>query len=422
MIDLLDLDVKKRARQQKAIQEVAPLLALAGWEGRGLEAAVIAEARDPLLDAQLQAEASVAGSLAAQQTGLQHAGTCLDEMFRFSAAPNALDGLDADLSNLFCSFETLSADPANLPLRRGIVQSARDVAAKLNGASARLGRLRADLNASIQQDVVRVNQSLGEIALLNQQILQARASGGGADALAQQRRQILQELSGWINLCATPRPDGGVNVSIGGVAMVSGTRTPDTLATYPDPDNDLRLQAQDAGRRLKPSGGSIAGKIHVRDDALAALQSGLNHLAAHLISRFNSIYKSAGGPAGRERPGFFTGADASDIAVNPSVAADPSRLRPVRAVEVDGNGALAPALETFGQSYAQTVSNLGRALGNVSDDLSASQAMAQMLANERKSDRGVSIGGELICLQRYEEACAASARMQAALNDLPPMH
>ena len=167
MIALLDTDVKKRARQQRAIQAAAPALALAGWEGRGVEAAVIAETRDPLLDAQLQAEASVAGSLAAQHANLQHAGTCLDELMSFSAAPNGLKGLDADLSNLFSSFETLYRDPANLPLRRGLVRSAQDVAARFNRASSRLNCLRNDLNASIQKDVVRANRNLNDIAGLN---------------------------------------------------------------------------------------------------------------------------------------------------------------------------------------------------------------------------------------------------------------
>ena len=70
-------------------------------------------------------------------------------------------------------------------------------------------------------------------------------------------------------------------------------------------------------------------------------------------------------------------------------------------------------LKTFGQSYAQTVSNLVRALSKVSDDLSSSQAVTQMLANERELAHGVSLDGELTCLQRYQQARAASAQMHA---------
>jgi flagellar hook-associated protein 1 FlgK len=421
MIAFLDADVKKRARQERAIQAAAPALALAGWDGRGVEAAVIAEARDPLLDAQLQAEASVTGSLAAQETHLHHAGTCLDELLSFSAEPNGLVGLDADLSNLFNSFETLYSNPANLPLRRGIVQSAQDVAVKFNRAWARLNCLRNDLNASIQEDVVRANRNLNDIAGLNQQIIEARASGGRAGTLAEEREQCLETLSGCVNIVATPRADGGVNVSIGGAAMVCGARTPDSLATYPDKNENLRLQAQNAGTRLKPDGGSIAGKITARDGGLAGLQGGLNKLARQLITRFNCIYSSGCDMKGGTGRDFFTGTDASDIGVNSIVANDPSRLQVGGAAGTNGNDTAPPALETFGQYYARTVSSLGNTLLKVSDELSSSRAVTQMLANERESAHGMTLGDELTCLQRYQKACAASDQMHAALDEMPPL-
>jgi flagellar hook-associated protein 1 FlgK len=354
----------------------------------------------------------VASSLAAQQTNLQNAGICLDELIRFSAAPNGLNGLDADLSKLFSSFETLSGDPANVPLRRRIVRSAEDIAAKFNRASSRLDGLKNDLNASIQEDVVRANQDLSDIAGLNRRIMESQAWGGRAGTLAGQRGQHLKSLAGRVNIIATRRADGGVNVSIGGVAMVCGAKTPDSLATYPDQNDNLRIQAQNAGTRLKPAGGSIAGKITARDGGLTGLQSGLNALASQLITRVNSIYSSgceSNSGAGRD---FFTGTGASDIGVNSTVADDPSQLQAVGA---------APALETFGQSYARTVTNLGGALLKVSDDLSSSRAVTQMLANERDSARGVSLGAEWTDLQRYRQACAASAQVHATLIEMLPV-
>ena len=73
------------------------------------------------------------------------------------------------------------------------------------------------------------------------------------------------------------------------------------------------------------------------------------------------------------------------------------------------------------QTFGQTVSDLGSTLSKVSDDLSSSQAVTQMLANERESARGVSIDDELTDLQRYQQACADSAAMHTTLNEMPPM-
>jgi len=48
--------------------------------------------------------------------------------------------------------------------------------------------------------------------------------------------------------------------------------------------------------------------------------------------------------------------------------------------------------QTFGGNYAQTVSDLGNSISSVNDNLNNSQAVAQMLSNDRTSASGVSFG------------------------------
>jgi flagellar hook-associated protein 1 FlgK len=399
--------VKKQVRQQLSVP-----------------AAAVAKTREPLLAAQIQAEASVAGALAAQQHNLQNAGACLLPI-RFSDSPNGLNGLAADLSNLFDSFQTLAGDPANLPLRRSVVRSAQEVAAQFNRASSRLNALKFDLNASIQKDVLRANQGLNDIAGLNRRIMEAQAAVRAAGLLTGQREQHLEALSGCVNITVAPRPDAGVNVSIDGVTMVSGAETSDNLATYPDKNGNLRIQAPNTGMRLKLAGGSIAGKIAARDGGLADLQNGLDTLASQLIARVNSIYNSGcdlDGGTGRD---FFTGGDASDIGVNNIVADDPSQLRAGAAAlalaKLGGRNVSDLGNQTFSQSYAQTVSELDNTLSSVNDDLSSSQAVTQMLANERGAAHGLSLNDARAELTRYEQASAISAGMITTLDEMFPM-
>jgi flagellar hook-associated protein 1 len=432
MIGLLRTNVKKPGRRQRAIP--TPFSAPAARGRTRVGAATLAKARDPVLVAQIQAEASLAASLAAQQNNLQIAGACLHEPIRFSDAPNGLNGLAADLSNLFDSFQTLSGDPANLPLRRSVVRSAQDVAAQFNRASSRLNALQFDLNASIRKDVARANQVLIDIADLNRQIMITRASGGTAGPLAGRRDQLLERLSGGVDIIATPRPDGSVNVGIGGVTMVSGAETPDKLTVYPDKNGNLRVQARYAGTRLKLSGGGIAGIITARDGGLAGLQRGLNNLASQLITRVNAIYNSGRGWNGGTGRDFFTGTGASDISVNCTVANDPSRLQTGAVPGADRDNAVALALaelgsrnvsglgnRTFGQCYVQTVSDLDHTLSNVNDNLCSSRAVKQMLAHERVAARGVSLDGEMTDLTRYQQAGAVFVRVIAMLDEMLPM-
>jgi flagellar hook-associated protein FlgK len=384
---------------------------------------------EPLLAAQIQAEASVAGSLAAQQANLQTAGSCLKDPLSFSAAPNGLNGLAADLSNLFDCFYLLAGDPSNLPLRHSVVRAAQAVAVQLNHAASRLNAAQIDLNASVQKDVDRVNQLLNEIAGLNRQITTAPADvrvSAGLDGLREQR---LQELSGVVNITATVRPDGCVRVSIGGFPMVSSRKASNGLATYRDGKGNLAISTQNGAKRFKPTGGSIAGKIMARDEGLADLQAGLNNLAGQLIARVNSIYNTARSND-RPRHDFFTGSSAADIGVNSLVANDPAQFQ----VGADGRNTTAldlaqlgnshvPALgnRTFTQWYAQTVTALGEMLMNVNDNLVSSQAMAQMLANERVAAGELSMHDAANDLMWYQQARAGSGEIITMLDKMPAM-
>lgn len=293
-----------------------------------------------------------------QKTHLQALGLGLDQLLDFSAAPNGLIDLAAGISNLFSIFELLSANPANGALRRRVVKSAREVATRLNRAHARLEGVRKELSAVIQRDAARANVALREIAALNGQIAQAHKLGAAHDNLKLQRRQLLQELSGIVKTNIEDRPDGSVRVAVGGVTLVSGAEAPDWFAVCQDKNGNARVQAHRAGARLKLAGGALAKKIAARDRGLAALQEGLNNLAAQLIGQANTIYLSRCGWNGRAGQDLFSGTDASDICVKYNHAVrEADLLGTVAAQERPGEGALKaegrrPELEWFEQACA----------------------------------------------------------------------
>ena len=186
------------AEEQLDVSESTPLETPIGGEGTGIQMTGIASLRDPLLDSQIQAEASTAGSLTAQQTNLQNAEAYLNEQISSSsssATPDSPNGLASDLSNLFGSFQSLSTNPSDLSLRQTAVQSAQQVAAQFNQVSTQLSTVQADLNTSVQNDVASSNQDLSTIATLNGQIAAAEASGGSADQLVDQREKTLEHLA-----------------------------------------------------------------------------------------------------------------------------------------------------------------------------------------------------------------------------------
>ena len=144
------------------------------------------------------------------------------------------------------------------------MQSAQEVATQFNQVAASLSQVRANLNTSIQNDVASCNQDLSDIAALNQQIVVAQAGGGTANDLVDERQQKIEDLAGRVNISSSAQPNGGVNISIGGVAMVTGNNAVDGLQTYDAGGGQLLIQDENSATPLSVTGGSIGGNITAR--------------------------------------------------------------------------------------------------------------------------------------------------------------
>lgn len=418
------------ADEQLQIQEATPLETPTGEEGTGVDAVSITSMRDALLDAQIAAEGSVSGSLTSQQSALQEAEAYLDEKLSSTStssstsAATSSNGLTADLSKFFSSLQTLSTDPGNISDRQAVIQSAQQLTEQFNQVSSGLDTVTSDLNSSIQSGVTAANQDLSQIASLNQQIMEAQNSGGTADQLVDEREKTIENLAGYVNLTTSAQPDGAINVSIGGVSMVSGGTTPDSLATYTNSSGQLLVQAQNAGTPLTLSGGSIEGSITARDGAVATLSSSVNGLATELINQVKAVYPGS----------FFTGSDAGSIGVNSTLVNDPSTFQTGTTGDTgDNTVVLAMANladktitdantgfnnQTLSQYYSQAVGTLGSSLQSVNEQLANSTSVAQMLATQRDSASGVDTDTEMTNLLQFQKAYEASAELVSTVNKM----
>jgi flagellar hook-associated protein 1 FlgK len=270
---------------------------------------------------------------------------------------------------------------------------------------------------------------LSDIAALNQQIILAQAAGGTANELVDSRQQKIENLAGMVNLSTAAQPNGSVDISIGGLPMVTGGHAVNGLQTYDAGGGQLLVQDKNSATPLAVTGGSIGGNITARDGALAGLQTSLDTLASQLITQVNNIYSAgydAGGGTGQD---FFTGTNAADIGVNSALVADPSQFQASSTPGAGGDTQIAlslarlatqnnPALgnQSLTQSYARTVSNLGNAINTATDQLNTSQAISTTLTNQRSSESGVSIDEEMTNLMQFQKAYEASASLISTLN------
>lgn len=430
------------ARQRVAIATSLTVMSEMGPQGTGADAVSIVQMRNAILDNQIQAEGSVRGSLASQQVALQYAqaalGVQIDRLASGAEGAAASQGVGGghsvadSLSQVFNSFQSLAGNATSMAERQTLLMKAEDLATQFKQIDSRLNNLAASLNASIDSDVAAANQLFADIAKLNDQIRRVESAGkGSANDLRDARQERLEALAKYVKLDVTPANGGMVDISVDGVAMVTGNSVTDTLQSYDAGGGQVLVRAVTAGTPLTLTGGTIQGTIDARDGAIADLKSGLNRLASQIITEVNTAHVAGFNLNGGTGANFFTGTNASDIGVNSALVSDPSLVQAsgVAGTPGDNQTALAiaqlaqkklPALngQTLSQGYGQTVAAFGQSLSSVNLALSDQQTVENMLLQQRDSIGGVSLDEEMADLMRFQKAFAASARLITTVDEM----
>ncbi len=423
------------ARQRVLIQTSITVGGSLGPQGTGADAVAIQQVRDALVDLQINSELGVSGYLNAQQGALQYAQASLGDVVNRAGGLDPLSGartgLADDLNNLFAAFQSVSTAPGSLTERQLLLAKAADLSTQFNQTSGRLSGLSDSLDQSLATDVDAANKLMGDIAALNDRVLSAEGAGGGiANDLRDLREAKLEQLSKLVKVDATLAPNGALNLSLNGTALVTDTTVNDTLETY-DAGGGQRLVRTVTGQAQLNPGGHMQGIIDVRDGALATLRGDLDTLAGTLITEVNAAHAGGFGLGGATGETFFTGTDAASIAVNTVLTGDPARIQlgGVAGNAGDNQVALAlaqiadktlPALngQTLTQRYSATVAGLGQALASTNEKLSDQAVVQKLLHQQRDSVSGVSIDEEMTDLMKYQKAFEASARLISTVDEM----
>ena len=424
------------ARQRVTLQTSLPLTdPRLGAQGTGADITAITQIRDTLLDEQIRIETSARGALDAEQQGLQYAQAGLGQEVNTGAAGangtaaaggiTGQNGLATRLAELFKGFQGLATDPTSLSQRQVLAAKAQDFTAQLNQTATRLSTTRATLNSSLQSDVAKVNTALSEIAQLNGQILNLESGrSGAANDLRDLRQQKIEALSTLTKTTLSPNARNSLDLEVGGVTLVSGNTVQDTLETYDAGGGQMLVRTVIGGTAVTPNGGRLQGTIDARDNGLAALQTGLDDLAAGLATEVNAIYRPGFGLDGSTGQNFFTGTTAATLAVSTTVTTSPASIQAAAVAGAVGDNQVALALaqladkkvpslgnQTISQHYSKSVGDLGQALASVNSQVANQSVVQKMLGAQRESVSGVSLDEEMTDMMKFQHAYQASARI-----------
>ena len=333
--------------------------------------------------------------------------------------------LNERVTGFFNAARTLASDPTSTALRSSMLGTATSVATAFTATGAAFAQAAEDLDAMTRTSVDTL-QSLGQsLAKVNDGLGRVQGGSSAAANLADQRDQLLEQMSALVDVDSKLDSIGRATVTLGGKAgpaFVSGM-TVGTLAYERTSDGVPAFSVTMAGREssLIANGGALAGVVDGAQK-LAGARATLDTIASNFVGRMNSIQTGGDDQDGKAGTALFaTGDSPTDISVvitDPRAIAAASRGGGVRN---SGNlGAIDTARTTGGFEAGITALITGNAttLKQRQTIADAQGAIRDGAVATRDSASGVNLDTEAVELMRFQQAYSASSRVISVARDI----
>ncbi|OSN05141.1 flagellar hook-associated protein FlgK [Lonsdalea iberica] len=287
--NISNLDTDGYNRQSVSLAQNTGTQKAYGTIGSGVNIASIDRAYDSLVVNQLRsASSNYAGTKAYSEQVSQ-----IDNLL--SDSDNSLSTL---MSSFFSSVQSLSTNASDASARQTVISSAQSMVNQFSSTDKYLQDMDSSINAELKSSVDQINTYSKQIANLNEKIVQLGSGSSSANALLDQRDQLINELNNFVGVTTTTQ-DSMVSVSLAnGMNLVQGNASYD-LVTMTSPDDPSRTEvAYDNGisdpiqlSSTSLESGSISGLLTFRTETLDTARNQLGQLALTLGSSFNTQHK-----------------------------------------------------------------------------------------------------------------------------------
>ena len=212
----------------------------------------------------------------------------------------------------------MADDPSSTLLRSQALSHIEDFLSEADRINGQIVSLGATVETQIGAGVERANSLLDEISRLNLEIKRASLVGADASGSENIQSQLLDELSGLMNVRTAQRPGGGVDVrTIEGVLIAgdgAAKLTYNVTATTPG-----YITAQPAGssnqQPIQLSSGQLRGLMDLRDIELPKIYDQLGEFTSRAADQLNAAHNaSAAFPPPTTLVGRDTGLDLTSAA------------------------------------------------------------------------------------------------------------
>jgi flagellar hook-associated protein 1 FlgK len=401
--------------RQQAVMEASPAYTVPGINsptqpgqiGSGVDIQAYKRVRDSFLDIQYRAQSMRQGSAQSTADGLGQVQTAFNE-------PSDT-GLQSLLSSYWASWQDVANAPENLATRQSLAQNASSLATGFNTLASQLATVQQQTGQNVTYTIGQVNSIGQQITQLNSVISQEELTGNTPNDLLDQRDQLIDQLSAMGNVSVTTNSLDSVDITFGGAALVSGS-----TAMSPIAESEM----------TSLTSGQLAGLIQMRDVTVPGYQTALDSIASTLITQTNAQHALGFDLNGNQGGTFFTGTDASTIAVNAALVASPGLIA-ASGDGTTGNSQNALALadmqtaaqaglsgSTIDTAYSQLVTQVASDVKQAQQTADNATALVDAIDSRRQSVSGVSLDEEMTNLIKFQRGYQASSRALTAMDDM----
>jgi len=414
------------SRQRADLTETSPIEVGNLTLGTGVQLQDVTSLRDSILDLRVNQETQQQGKLNAFIGG----GQQIQSLFNETSGT----GLQAPLTALFNSFQQLSVNPSDLTTRQSVITSAQNLAQALNQTSNNLTTQQQNTDLAVKQSVEQINSLTSQIAQVNLQVAGAAGTGANAGPFIDQRQQLINQLSSYVDVSTVDAGGGSVTLTTSaGTPLVVGGQS-FALSTQPNATTGFQdIYSGSTNITSQITEGQLAGQLQLRDQEIPSIRNSLDTLAYNLSNAVNTqqqagydLSGTAGGPLFTPLTQQAGAAAASKVAIT-----DPNKIAASGGPAPGNSGDNTNANALLALQNQQIVSGqtpigyYGGLVFQVGNDVSSAQTqqqsgslVLQQIQNLQGGVSGVDINEEAANLVRYQNAYQASAQVTSIINTL----
>ena len=397
--------------------------------GAGVSVAGVERGRNMYLEQRGRAEHANSAYLASQKASYQQIESVLAE-------PSD-SALQARMHEMWDAWNDVANNWQDPSTRTALIERSHTVATTLNDTYTSLSNHIDALHGGMDAYVTQVNTLASSIADMNQRIAVAQHANLPANELQDQRDLQVMNLSELVGASALPKPDGSVNVYIGGTALVEGFNAravklvgPDTLAGI-TATTKVALQWTDTDRDAT-AGGAMGAMLDTMNTIIPGIVADLDKVAANIAKTVNDAQAGgfcADGTAGGD---FFDGNTAASLAVKitqPDEVAfskgnpTPDPTDPTAVAALDQG--VAEELADVGMSgsgpdadYQAMIGRLGVAAQAAMRRSEIQDSVTDQVDTSRQGESGVSLDEEMTNMLTYQRGYEAASRVLTTIDSM----